>query len=156
MRSRHSPIFPNRLRTIDVNLTENLKNLIDEIIPSHRLGGMGLDLCRRPAGADVQAQGDKTIPVVEVEAPNVQHLWNRAYWHEEHTGKTMQGEILDASFDFFEQADAAVTEDGTVWTLRIRVEDAPALCVYFDAFHLPIGFLVDVPIGGGSVQQPVC
>ena len=25
-----------------------------------------------------QAQGDKTIPVVEVEAPNVQHLWNRA------------------------------------------------------------------------------
>ena len=84
------------------------------------------------------ALGDKTIPLVEVDAPNVQHLWNRAYWHEENTGKTMQGEILSTAFDFFEQADAVVTEEGTIWTLRIRVEDAPALCVYFDAFHLSL------------------
>lgn len=118
------------------------------------LVGWGLTCAVALQAQTSQAQGDKTIPVVEVEAPNVQHLWNRAYWHEEHTGKTMQGEILDASFDFFEQANAAVTEDGTVWTLRIRVEDAPALCVYFDAFHLPMGSSLTFQSEAGRFSSP--
>ena len=116
--------------------------------------GLGLTCAVALQAQTSQAQGDKTIPVVEVDAPNVQHLWNRAHWHEEHTGKTMQGEILDASFDFFEQADAAVTEDGTVWTLRIRVEDAPALCVYFDAFHLPMGSSLTFQSAAGRFSSP--
>ena len=118
------------------------------------LVGWGLTCSVALQAQTSQAQGDKTIPVVEVEAPNVQHLWNRAFWHEEHTGKTMQGEILDASFDFFEQADAAATEDGTVWTLRIRVEDAPALCVYFDAFHLPMGSSLTFQSEAGRFSSP--
>jgi hypothetical protein len=66
----------------------------------------------------------------------------------------MQGEILSTAFDFFEQADAVVTEQGTVWTLRIRVEDAPALCVYFDAFHLPIGSSLTFQSEAGRFSVP--
>ena len=120
------------------------------------LVGWGLTCAVALQAQTSQVQGDKTIPVVEVEAPNVQHLWNRAYWHEEHTGKTMQGEILDASFDFFEQADAAVTEDGTGVDLAHSGGGRPGFVCVFRCVPPSNGFLVDVPIGGGSVQQPVC
>ncbi|MBT6164006.1 MAG: hypothetical protein HOH92_09915, partial [Crocinitomicaceae bacterium] len=33
----------------------------------------------------------QTVAQVSLEAPNVEQLWTRAFWHEEHTGKTMQG-----------------------------------------------------------------
>ncbi|HBP45387.1 MAG TPA: hypothetical protein DD635_05760, partial [Flavobacteriales bacterium] len=99
-------------------------------------------------------QYDKTIPVIEVEAPNVQNLWNRAYWHEENTGKAMQGEILETSFDFFERAEVITTANQAVWTLRIRVEDAPALCVYFDNFHLPIGSSLTFQSEVGRFSSP--
>lgn len=78
-------------------------------------------------------------PMVSLAAPSVDQLWARAYWHEEHTGKTMQGEILDADWDFFQHARMTETAQGREWTLRVAVENAPALCVYFDAFHLPVG-----------------
>ena len=99
-------------------------------------------------------QNDKTIPVIDVEAPNVQNLWNRAYWHEENTGKAMQGEILETSFDFFERAEVITTANQAVWTLRIRVEDAPALCVYFDNFHLPIGSSLTFQSEVGRFSSP--
>ena len=104
------------------------------------------------------ALGDKTIPIVEVDAPNVQHLWNRAYWHEENTGKTMQGEILSTSYDFFQKADPDFAEEVTVWTLRIRVEDAPALCVYFDvapAHRVVLTFQSEAGRSARHVEGPI-
>ena len=45
---------------------------------------------------------------VELPAPDVQSFWNRAHWHEEHTGKTYIGEILEADWDFFAEAEHSV------------------------------------------------
>lgn len=80
------------------------------------------------------------IPQLNWPAPNVEQLWQRAFWHEAHTGKTMQGEVIEASADFFDSAVFHTTESGTqVWELALHISDAPALCVYFDQFHLPVG-----------------
>ena len=81
----------------------------------------------------------QTVAQVSLEAQNVEQLWTRAFWHEEHTGKTMQGHILPADWDFFEEATYQSDAEVEKWTLRLNVEDAPALCVYFDSFHLPVG-----------------
>lgn len=80
-----------------------------------------------------------SIAEVSVLAPNVEQLWARAFWHEEHTGKTMQGHILPADWDFFDEATMHVEESVEIWSLHVRVENAPALCIYFDSFHLPVG-----------------
>jgi hypothetical protein len=76
---------------------------------------------------------------VFIQSPNVEQLWLRAFWHEQHTGKTMQGEILSADWDFFEEASLHIEDATEHWSLRVKVENAPALCIYFDAFHLPVG-----------------
>jgi hypothetical protein len=81
----------------------------------------------------------QSVASVMLDAPDVEQLWTRAFWHEQHTGKTMQGEILPANWDFFEEATLLSEDESLVWTLRIQVENAPALCVYFDSFHLPVG-----------------
>ena len=38
--------------------------------------------------------------------------------------------------------------------LSIRVEDAPALCVYFDAFHLPMGSPLTFQSEAGRFSSP--
>lgn len=76
---------------------------------------------------------------VELPSPDVQSFWNRASWHEEHTGKTYIGEVLEADWDFFEVADHAVLNGEEIWRLRVGVEGAPALAIYFEDMHLPVG-----------------
>lgn len=77
--------------------------------------------------------------VVELPSPDVEGLWNRAAWHEEHTGKMYIGEVLEADWSFFELAESHSEGGLEVWTLDVLVPGAPALAMYFDAFHLPAG-----------------
>ncbi|MGY8941383.1 MAG: T9SS type A sorting domain-containing protein [Flavobacteriales bacterium] len=106
--------------------------------------------------SSVTANENGWIPevVLEFSAPNVQQLWNRAYWHEEITGKTMQGEIIEADVDFFEAAVMTVEGNLSVWKLSVKVEDAPALCVYFDQFHLPVGSQLTLESAAGVFNVP--
>ena len=104
--------------------------------------------------AQTQMNRHAQTPKLELEAPAVEQLWARAFWHEEHTGKTMQGEILAADWNFFDFAVAEETAEGTVWTLRVGVETAPALCVYFDAFHLPVGSRLTFESEAGRFSAP--
>jgi hypothetical protein len=87
--------------------------------------------------------------------PSVSDLYARADWHEQYTGKTMQGTILEADWDFFSQATAVATPDGsTEWRLTLGVADAPALCVYFDNFHLPVGATLELRSAEGAFDVP--
>ena len=103
---------------------------------------------------DAQTTGNQSIPMIEVEAPNVEQLWARAFWHEENTGKSMQGEILAADADFFDLAHFESNAVSEIWKLRIRVANAPALAVYFDAFHLPIGASLRFESAPGRFEVP--
>ena len=77
---------------------------------------------------------------ISIQAPDVQSLWDRAAWHEAETGKTYIGEIIETDVDFFQAATLTELPDGGVqWQLDLRIPGAPALAVYFDAFHLPVG-----------------
>ena len=99
-------------------------------------------LCAVTLVAQFNLCGQTALPSVaevSVSAPNVEQLWARAFWHEEHTGKTMQGHILPADWNFFDEATLHVEGSLEIWSLHVRVENAPALCIYFDSFHLPVG-----------------
>jgi hypothetical protein len=104
-----------------------MKNVTNWMVMMVFLGSMPLQMVAQLAAE------------LTLETPNVEQLWMRAFWHEEHTGKTMQGEILPADWDFFEEATFQSDGETEQWTLRVSVENAPALCIYFDEFHLPIG-----------------
>lgn len=55
-------------------------------------------------------------------------------------GRDLTGKIRLDHFDFFDFASKDVVDGGTeVWRLRFHSDDAQALTVYFDAFHLPVG-----------------
>ncbi len=74
-----------------------------------------------------------------VEPFNYQDLWDEAHAYEEQ-GQEMTGKIQFDHFDFFEFASHDVMADGTeVWRLRFHSDEARALTVYFDDFHLPVG-----------------
>jgi len=105
-------------------------------------------------GVKGQNERELETPVVTLESPAVDQLWARAFWHEENTGKTMQGEILAADWDFFDWASVSQTPQGEQWTLRVRVEDAPALCIYFDQFHLPVGSSLTFASEAGRFSVP--
>ena len=94
-----------------------------------------------------------SVAEVSVSAPNVEQLWSRAFWHEENTGKTMQGHILPADWDFFDEATMHVEESLEIWSLHVRVENAPALCIYFDSFHLPVGAQLTFRSEAGRFSQ---
>ncbi len=81
----------------------------------------------------------QSVAELTLESPNVEQLWMRAFWQEEHSGKTMQGEVLPADWNFFEEATFQSDSETEEWTLKVSVENAPALCIYFDDFHLPVG-----------------
>jgi hypothetical protein len=80
-----------------------------------------------------------TVPRIEFTSPDASQLWARAAWHEEHTGKTMHGEVVAGTADVL--VDGVWTEeDGwDVWRLEIAVPGAPGIGVYFDRFHIPVG-----------------
>lgn len=106
---------------------------------------------------DVHSQGERhlEIPLLELESPNVEQLWARAFWHEENTGKTLQGDILEANWNFFDHAAQTTLPSGDlVWKLRIRVQGAPALCAYFNEFHLPIGSTLSFESETGRFEVP--
>ena len=92
-------------------------------------------LCQTVAVEEMDAE----LPVVTLESPSLDQLWQRAWWHEENTGKTMQGHVVDADIDFFETAHYDVANGVESWQLLVTIEEAPALCVYFESFHLPVG-----------------
>ena len=94
------------------------------------------------------------IPVVTLESPGIDQLWERAWWHEENTGKTMQGHVVDADIDFFQVAVHEVSNGMESWQLLINIEDAPALCVYFESFHLPVGGLLTLESPAGAFEVP--
>jgi hypothetical protein len=95
----------------------------------------------------------QSVAELNLETPNVEHLWMRAFWHEEHTGKTMQGEILPADWNFFEEATFQSDAETEEWTLHVSVENAPALCIYFDDFHLPVGGQLNFRSEAGRFSQ---
>lgn len=103
---------------------------------------------------NAQSTVNQSIPMVDLNPPNVEQLWARAFWHEENTGKTMQGEILDADVDFFEAAHHETNDAEETWKLRIRVENAPALAIYFDAFHIPVGGALRFESAPGRFEIP--
>jgi hypothetical protein len=66
-------------------------------------------------------------------------LWEQASEHEAR-GEDLMGMIRFDGFDFFEYASFDVLPNGTeVRRLRFHSDDARALTVYFDDFHLPVG-----------------
>jgi hypothetical protein len=95
----------------------------------------------------------QSVAELNLETPNVEHLWMRAFWHEEHTGKTMQGEILPADCNFFEEATFQSDAETEEWTLLVSVEHAPALCISFDNFHLPVGGQLNFRSEAGRFSQ---
>ena len=125
-----APIFPNE-RGAKLFSFVTMRKWIHFVLLVGLVMGMTM-------GGTMPMLGQSNASVM-LDAPNVEQLWTRAFWHEQHTGKTMQGEILPANWDFFEEATLLSQDESLVWTLRIHVENAPALCVYFDSFHLPVG-----------------
>jgi hypothetical protein len=112
------------------------------------------------SGLVLHAQGSE-VPVLELDAPNVDQLWAKAEWHEANTGKDLNGEMLTTDWDFFEHAVKEKLAGGaTRFSLAVRVAEAPALCVYFSEFHLPTGarLFFETPIGAFDfpfVEGPV-
>lgn len=94
------------------------------------------------------------LPIVTLESPSLDQLWQRAWWHEENTGKTMQGHVVDADIDFFETAHYDVANGVESWQLLVSIEDAPALCVYFESFHLPVGGELTLESPEGVFEVP--
>ncbi|MGB1076042.1 MAG: T9SS type A sorting domain-containing protein [Flavobacteriales bacterium] len=95
------------------------------------------------------------VAQVELDPPNVQQLHERAAWHESETGKSMQGSVLDADVDFFEWAHQEIHPDGSAeWRLHVQVAGAPALCVYFDQFHLPVGTSLTLRTPASTFSTP--
>jgi hypothetical protein len=87
--------------------------------------------------------------------PNLAQLHERADWHEQHTGKSMQGTVLDTDADFFEFATPETHPDGsTTWRMAVSVPGAPALCIYFDNFHIPVGATLTLRTPTGAFTTP--
>lgn len=117
------------------------------------MGWMGLVLtswCQTAVLEPTNAE----LPMVTLEAPALDQLWERAWWHEENTGKTMQGHVVDADVDFFQVAYHEISNELESWQLLINVADAPALCVYFESFHLPVGGLLTLESPEGVFEVP--
>ena len=93
-------------------------------------------------------------PVVQLESPGMDQLLARAWWHEENTGKTMQGHIVEADIDFFEEALHEVSSGVESWQLLVNIANAPALCVYFESFHLPVGGELTLESPEGAFEIP--
>ena len=95
-----------------------------------------------------------TVPRIEFTSPDASQLWARAAWHEEHTGKTMHGEVVAGTADVL--ADGVRTEeDGwDVWRLEIAVPGAPGIGVYFDRFHIPVGGELRLRTPDGAFSRP--
>ncbi len=94
-------------------------------------------------------------PVHTLPSPDFADLVARADWHEQHTGKTMQGTVIDADVDFFEFASPSdLPNGGTEWRMAVAVPGAPALCVYFETFHLPVGASLSLRTPEGVFDQP--
>lgn len=78
--------------------------------------------------------------VYHVALPGLAQAWKQAEWHEANTGKHMQGVIVEAPLDFFAHAQVSATAEGDRrWVLQLEMEGAPATCVYFEDFHMPVG-----------------
>jgi hypothetical protein len=93
-------------------------------------------------------------PRITLEAPPLDQLWQRAWWHEENTGKTMQGHVVDTEIDFFQAALHEVEGEMESWKLLVNIESAPALCVYFESFHLPVGGQLTLESPEGVFEVP--
>ena len=95
-----------------------------------------------------------TVPRIEFAAPDASQLWARAAWHEEHTGKTMHGEVVEGTADVLVDG-VRTEEDGwDVWRLEIAVPGAPGIGVYFDRFHIPVGGELRLRTPDGAFSRP--
>lgn len=73
------------------------------------------------------------------EAFNTADLWDEAAYYEEQ-GQEFMGKIRNDGFNFFDLATHDQLPNGKhIWRLRFHSDDALALTVYFNDFHLPVG-----------------
>lgn len=97
-----------------------------------------------------------SIPHVVLASPDAGDLWARAAWHEEHTGKTMHGEVVEAAADVIAGGEHTEEEGWDVWRMQITLPGAPGIGIYFDRFHIPVGGELRICTPDGAFSRPYC
>ncbi len=87
----------------------------------------------------------------EVEGFSYDYLNDLAYYYTSEEGRDLTGLVREDAFDFFHHASFAETHTGTgVWRMQLHSENAQALMVYFNDFHLPEGSALYIYNADGS------
>jgi hypothetical protein len=78
--------------------------------------------------------------VREVPGFSSDYLNDLAYFYMSEEGRDLTGLVREDAFDFFTYATYTETHNGTgIWRLQFHSDNAQALMVYFNDFHLPEG-----------------
>lgn len=76
----------------------------------------------------------------EVPGYGIDYLNDLASYYMEEEGRDLTGLVREDAFDFFTYATFSQTADGIgIWRVHFHSEDAQALMVYFNEFHIPQG-----------------
>ncbi|MDR0789159.1 MAG: T9SS type A sorting domain-containing protein [Bacteroidales bacterium] len=81
----------------------------------------------------------KSLQIISLPKPDMQQIEQEDIAREDQFKIRRFGVNLPVGIDLFTRAKQITTDDGTIWLLRFEAQDAQALLLYSNNFHLPEG-----------------